>query len=361
MPTILTEQVDLTEAQFDREARVLRNVKLIKAGTSLNRRHYSEDVLRKAAPLFDGVKSFDGHEQRQRRVAETTGWYANPVYRDCAIYADRHFSGTQAGRDVMSVVEDIVGGHAPKSLAGLSINAVGVGKMQRMGDVDTLVVESITKAESVDDVSTPAAGGSYTESASKSGDALAVALVEAMTYEEFLGAHPEFTERLRREIKQVRMDEQFKTALAESEDKLKTAVAAAEQASAALKEAQASVGALTSERDAALVEAATARRALTVEQTLHDPKRKLPLAWKDALRKALTESEPAQWDRIIEQHRKLASSLGYKPLVTVTGAAQQVDVAPPVRMDESVRLTPTPDEDLTAWLARMAGNQAHAS
>lgn len=327
MPTILNEQIDLSEATLDAAARVLQNVVLIRVGTSLNRRHYSEDVLRKAAPVFEGVPAYDSHDRRARRVGETTGWYTNVRFENGALRADRHFSTTQAGRDVQGIAEDIVSKRAPRTVAGLSINAVGVGKTQKLNDGDALVIESITKAESVDDVTTPAAGGSYTEAA-KQGDVLAVALVEAMTYEEFRAARPEFIERLRKEIQTVRQEEALKTVQAEADQQVKTAKTEAEQATRALEEAQQTMAQLTTEREAAAGEAQTARHALAVEQALHDPKLRLPVAWKDALREKLTGAAPDQWDGIVESYRKLATSGGFKPQVAVGGASQQVDVTP---------------------------------
>lgn len=353
MPILLTEQVDLSEATIDHDGRVLKNVVLIRAGTSLNRRHYSEAVLAKAAPSFDGVPAFDSHDSRARKVAEMTGWYKNPRFVEGKLYADRYFSGTQAGRDMQAIAEDIVNGVAPRTLAGLSINAVGTGKQQKLSDGDALVIESITKVTSVDDVTSPAAGGSYTEAA-KAGDELAVALIEAMTYEEFLAARPDFTERLRKEIKAVRQEDALKTGLAEADQKVKAAETEAEQATRALADAQQTIETLTQARESAVQEAATARRALAVEQVLNDPKIKLPGAWKDALREQLNKAEPDGWSGIVEDYRRLATSAGHKPQVSVSGAPQQVDLPMQVPVREQVNLNPAPDEDAHAWIARLA-------
>lgn len=350
--TILTEQVDLTEAKIDREARVLRNVKLIAAGTSLNRRHYSEDVLRKSAPLFEGVPSFDGHETRRNRVAETTGWYANVEYRNGALYADRYFSGTQAGRDVMSVVEDIVSGVAPKRLAGLSINASGKGKQQRLDDGDALVVESITKAESVDDVFSPAAGGSYTEA--KQGDALALALIEAMEYQEFLEARPDYTERLRKEFKTARQDEALKAVAAEADQRVKDAEQMTEQTIAALTEAQETAQRLTAERDAALAEVQAARRDLAIEKALAGVR--LPQDWRDSLREQLASADEAAWGSIIERETRKAQVIGYRPRVeNVRGSDQHIEDAP---LDEGQAFNPLPrnGERIEDWAQRITGH-----
>src|SRR5690606_24382967 len=87
-----------------------------------------------------------------------------------------------SGRPAIGVV---AAGTAPKSLAGLAVNAVGSARKREDGGV---VVEAISYAHSVDDVTTPAAGGGYVESVQ--GDALAQALIEAMTYDEWVSARP---------------------------------------------------------------------------------------------------------------------------------------------------------------------------
>jgi hypothetical protein len=311
MPTILTEQIDLSEAQIDHEQRVLRNVVLIRAGTSGNRRHYSEELLQKSAALFEGVPAYDSHDSRKRTVAETTGWYKNVRYVDGALRGDRYFSGTQAGRDVQSIAEDIVSGVAPRTLAGLSINAVGAGKVQRLSDGDALVVESISKATSIDDVGRPAAGGGYVESAS--GDELALGLLEAMTIEEYTEARPDFIQRLQKEWKTMRDGKAVEAAKAD-----------ADQSAEALNEAQATIARLTEERDAAVTEAETARRNLLVEQVLNDPKVKLPVLWKTKLRTELMEADPSQWGTLTEELQKLAASAGHSNRVPVSGADQQI-------------------------------------
>src|SRR6185295_14829913 len=99
-------------------------------------------------------------------------------------------------------------------------NAVGAGKMKKYDDGEALEVTSITRALSVDDVSSPAAGGGYTLTAS-SGDEIMTGMLEALSYQEWFEARPEYIEKLKREWKTVRLDEETKRLLAESEAKLK--------------------------------------------------------------------------------------------------------------------------------------------
>lgn len=322
MPTILTEQIDLSEAQVDSDNRVIKDVVLIRAGMSLNRRMYSEAVIQKAAPLFEGTRAFDSHAKGERRVGELTGYYTNVRYSEGRLLADRHFTRTQAGNDVWSVVEDIVRQKAPRSLAGLSINAVGSGKPRKYDDGEGLEVESITAANSVDDVINAAAGGGYSLTAG-GGDALALALMQAMTLEEFTEARPDFIQRLQKEWKTMRDGEAVKAAVAAKE----AALADADQAAETLKEAQATITRLEQEREAAVTTAETARRALVIEQTLNAPQIKLSAAWKTELRTQLAESDPQTWSSQIERYQKLAASAGQKPPVSVSGAAQQVSPA----------------------------------
>lgn len=335
MKTVLTEQIDLSEAQLDTEARVLRNVTLIRAGMSKNRRFYSDTVLQAAAPVFEGVKAYDGHKRGSRQVAETTGWYANVRYDNGALKADRHFTRTDAGRNVMVVAEDIVAGRAPATLAGLSINAVGAGSTKKFDDGEALNVESITGATSVDDVDEPAAGGTYLTASN--GDELAAKLLAALTFEEWHAVNVEYVKRLQKEWKTMR-----------EADGVQAAKAEADHHRTALTEAQERLSALETERDAATSERDAARRDLAIVEALAAAK--LPAEWKTDLRETLAKAEPSQWKSIIERERKKAGSAGYAPRVLVSGAGQQVNEG--VFFEEQVSPVPRDDEDMVAWMQR---------
>ncbi len=306
---VLAEALDLSEAQFDTENRVLRNVGLIRVGKSLNKRYYTEAALQNAVSVFEGSKAFDSHAKGERRVGELTGYYQNVRFEDGILKADRYFLPTRAGQDVMAVVEAIKNG-APRNLAGLSINAVGTGKMGKYDGEDMLGVESITSANSVDDVVSPAAGGAYILTAS-TGDEMANAYIAALTYEEWFESRPEFIKRVQNEMKAVRQDEAVKAALAEA-DTLKTA----------LNEAQSLLETLKSERDAALVEASSKARELALEKTFR--KVGLPPAVENDLRERLMETAPEKWLTIIAGERTKLTALGLAPKVKVTGAGQQI-------------------------------------
>lgn len=308
MTTLLIESLDLTEAQFDSNTRTLKNVGLISAGKSLNRRYYSEAVLQGAVKVFEGSKAFDSHAKGERRVGELTGWYENVRFDGGKLKADRHFLPTNAGKDVMAVVEAILNG-APRNLAGLSINAVGNGKMQKLDGEDYLHIESITAANSVDDVVNPAAGGSYIESAAL-GDELMNAYIQALTFEEYFNARPEYIKRIQNEMKTVRQDDAIKAVKTEADTHL-----------AALNEAQSELTSLSTLHEATSAELAQVRRELALEKALRVAS--LPALYEDDVRKRLINESEDKWLAVIDTEKKKAKRVApIQPIVT--GAGQQV-------------------------------------
>lgn len=333
---IFQERLDLSEAQFDAENRVIRNVVLIRAGMSQNRKHYPETVLQAAAAKFDGVKAYDSHKRGARSVAELTGWYANVRYSEGKLIADRYFTTTDAGRNVMHVAQDIVEQRAPATLAGLSINAVGTGKQQKFDDGDAIHVESITGVTSVDDVDSPAAGGSYLLTAS-GGDELTTQVLQTMTFEEWFETRPDFVERVHKELKLVRQDDAVKAAKAEADHNRLTLI-----------EAQSMIETLTQERDAALQESQQARRELAIERALDGSR--LPATHKNDLRERFKTTDPSQWVGIIERESEKAKAHAPRPVVT--GAGVQVNTPQPIQ--ETFDPRPRDDEDSESYARRMA-------
>lgn len=336
---VLTERLDLSEAQLDAENRVLQNVVLIRAGLSANRRRYTESVLQAAVPVFEGAKAYDSHSRNERKVSDLTGWYANVRYTDGKLIADRYFSRTDAGRNVMSIAEDIVAGIAPATLAGLSINAVGKGKTVKADGGDVLEVEAISAANSVDDVTEPAAGGAYALQAGLTGDSLAADVLAAIEYEEWIAARPEYTARMQREWSTVRQDAAVKAAQAE-----------ADQLRRSLKEAQDAIKRIEAEREAAARETVQARRELALSDALAGVK--LPAPWKTDLRERLSAADPKDWAAIIESEQRKAETAGHKPRISVQGAAVQVASTPVIAEDASP--LPLPNENVEDWQRRLA-------
>lgn len=332
---VFAEALDLSEATADADARTIRDVVLIKAGMSANRRYYPEKVLREAQTVFEGAKAYADHPSKageknlpERSVRDLTGWYEHVRYENGALRADRVFSRTQAGQDVWALAEDIVSGRAPKTLAGLSIRASGVGAKKDYEDGEALEVEAITAAISVDDVTTPAAGGMYL--AASAGDDLTAGLMEALSFDEWREARPEFVEQLKKEWQVVRQTDALKAAQAESEAR-RVALESAEQA---LNEAQAQLTAHAEqdagllaetrrEADEAIAARDAARRDLEIEQLLR--KAKLPTNWEASLRTRLMEADRDKWPGILKDEHTKAKFIA-KPESTqrVGGAEPQV-------------------------------------
>lgn len=338
--TIFTEAIDLTEATLDTANRVLQGVVLIRAGESANKRDYPAAVLAASVPVFEGVKSFADHpsrtdikERSERSVRDITGWYANVRYEEGRLIADRHFVPTQAGNDAWALAEMVATGKAPKSLAGLSINAVGSARKREDGGV---VVEAITFAHSVDDVTTPAAGGSYLESV-QSGD-LTAALLETMSYDEWVSARADYTARFEGEHKKVRWNGELKEATRQN-----TEYAARVQA------LEAEVSQLQESETAARARALDAEKRVLVVTTL--AKVSIPASWKESLTQELLDADPEKWDGIMQREISKAKSAGHKPRVEVNVPGPQINPQPQMVVMES--LAPRDDEDPVAWAERV--------
>lgn len=139
---------------------------LIQEGLSGNRRLYTADALRGAAPLFEGAQVFWNHDQ--------TGSMRDP--RDLAGFVRAPKFGLLEGGKAPSVVMGTFVATDPKArtllreafeagkpdLFGLSIHAGGKGEIVRHTDGRPAHrVDSIDSVESVDIVSKPAAGGRF--------------------------------------------------------------------------------------------------------------------------------------------------------------------------------------------------------
>lgn len=295
---VFIEALDLTEAQLDAEKRTARQ-RLITAGRSANGRVYGENVLQAAAQLFEGVKTYANHPTRserrdrpERNTRDITGWITDIEYREGALYGTRHFARTQAGQDMWALVEDVVEKRAPASLIGASINAVGKASRDDSGD---WLVESIDQVHSVDDVTTPAAGGGFLAE-SATGD-LTDALLAELTYEEWFEANPDFTKRLQKEMKATRQTDAVKAAKAE-----------ADRANQALTEAQHQITSLTDDNTRLAAETEQLRRKLVLEQTLRQVN--LPATWEESLRARLVSVEVETWPAIIREEMAKAQSAG---------------------------------------------------
>jgi hypothetical protein len=341
---VFIEALTLEEATLDAEQRTARQV-LIRAGRSANGRVYRPEVLMQAAPLFEGVKTYANHpsaaerrDRPERSTRDVTGWLTDVEWREGALYATRHFARTQAGNDTWALVEDVVTGRAPTSLVGASINAVGQAVK---GDNGDWLVEAIEYVHSVDDVTTPAAGGGFVRLGESAGDDLTGALLAALDYDEWYeaGKARKFTSRLQNELKAIRQTEALKAAEAE-----------AERTALALQEAQDNTTSLTEQVAMLARQVAESRRDLLLEKALR--RVNLPAAWEHSLREQLTAADPEQWAGIIDNEKQKAALLPKsRPAVTGAGArvAEAVITAPGPQ-----DLTPREHEDVEAWRRRIS-------
>jgi len=160
-----TETIWMAEdTSIDEAAGVIRGVKII-GTSSRNGRTYPPDVLRKAAPLYEGAMVNMNHREpgsgKGARVAEDRfGTLSAVSYREGkspGLYGDMHYfkSHDMAGR-----VAEAQRRPELRNTFGLSHDADGEGRQTGGG----FLVEKITKVHSVDVVSDPATNRSFFES-----------------------------------------------------------------------------------------------------------------------------------------------------------------------------------------------------
>ena len=157
--------VPLTEAKFDKGR---ATVIVIKPGFNTSEdRYYPADMLKRDYKIFEGMKMYADHptEDEDKNLPERsikdTGWVA--VLKDV--------SCDEAG--VVTGVAEIIEPWLMTKLAtlrdkkllsemGISINAVGKASKATIDGKETMVIEELTAARSVDFVTEPGAGGIVT-------------------------------------------------------------------------------------------------------------------------------------------------------------------------------------------------------
>jgi hypothetical protein len=160
----VTESFRLLEAKAkDAEGKVF-DVTLIRKGWSKNAppfdAYYSEAVLAAAAPLYEGVKAYADHptetemkDRPERSIRDIVGWYENVRVENGALRGELHL--LESAQPWLSPLLK-----EKPDLVGLSHNAMGKTKLAEAEGRTGRVVEAIAKVNSVDVVTTPAAGGS---------------------------------------------------------------------------------------------------------------------------------------------------------------------------------------------------------
>lgn len=146
--------------------RVFR-VRIIREGTSRNRKRYTESVLRKAASLYNGAKCYDHHRTPQEMQTSTVqglvGGYRNVAYEGDGLYGNLHLfpSATHTAEALDAAINAQAAGLPP--LVGISHDvhaSFKAGAPTSGGHVQEAV--AITRVNSADVVADPSAGGQAT-------------------------------------------------------------------------------------------------------------------------------------------------------------------------------------------------------
>ncbi len=209
--------VPLTEAKFDKGR---ATIIIIKPGFNADKsRYYPAEMLKRDYKVFEGQKMYADHptEQEDKELPErsikNTGWVA--VLKD--VVCD------EAG--VVTGIAEIIEPWLMRKLAtlqdkkllskmGISINAIGNASKATIEGKETLVIEELTGARSVDFVTEPGAGGSVTfYESDRSRD---VDLVELSVLRE---RRPELVKAIEANIR-AEITKEVKKAM-ENEDKIK--------------------------------------------------------------------------------------------------------------------------------------------
>jgi len=157
--TTLFEQTNLQSSRVDREAGVIRNVKIL-GRVSKNGRIYSRPAMKDAAKLYEGIRVNIDHPprhdpERERSFSDTIGQIRNVRIEDDSIRGDIHYNRSHAMADALAESAERF-----SNTLGLSHNAKGE---TRQADGQA-VVEAVTRVLSVDIVGIPATSSGLFES-----------------------------------------------------------------------------------------------------------------------------------------------------------------------------------------------------
>ena len=153
----------LTEATFDKGR---ATVIIIKAGFNATKdRYYPKEVLQRDYGIFEGLKMYADHptetEEKERPERSIREWVATLKDVTC------DESGTITG--IAEIIEPwlmqkLAALRDKKMLSemGISINAVGSASKATIDGIETLSIEKLERANSVDFVTEPGAGGAVT-------------------------------------------------------------------------------------------------------------------------------------------------------------------------------------------------------
>lgn len=355
---LMTEAIDRSSATLDADNRVLKNVVLIKAGMSANRKLYKPEALKNSAKVFEGTKAFVNHPSRtemkerpERSVEHVSGWYKNVRFENNMLVADRYFSSNAAGQNAFALAQDVLNG-APATLAGLSINAAGVGFAAKDDAGDYIEVENISHAYSVDDVTEPAAGGAYKLTASGN-DPMVEALMQAMSFDEWFQSRPDYIRRVQNEMKTVRQE----TAIKEVTEAKELALTEAGRLQGELEQMKTSLREAETAREAAEALAFRKAQELAIVEALG--KVSLKQSWKQDLKQKLIQTPEQDWPGLIEAEVRKAKDADALPQVEVPITAQPIVTNSSYRASAS--LAPRPGENEADWRERVRESISNAS
>lgn len=170
--------------RVDREKGVIFSVRV--CGTeSDNSRVYLPEALKKAIPLYEGVKVRLNHPKRpldERDISDTLGWLENVRQGDDgALYADLHFLRSHPYAEALCEAAE-----RNPALVGLSHNADGRGYEDDRG---RFVIQEIQTLRSVDVVDQPATSESIFESKGTPVPTTLRALIEASPRKQLFAKH----------------------------------------------------------------------------------------------------------------------------------------------------------------------------
>lgn len=146
--------------RVDRDAGIIFGVK-IAGEKSRNGRQYTAEALRRAAPLYEGVKCYIDHPKRDklgedRSVRECVGVFENVRYREGkGLYGDLKLRKASSSFEEMLEI-------ATNFSSNFGLSHVAGGKSRREGGID--VVYEIEEVYSVDLVTDPATTAGLYES-----------------------------------------------------------------------------------------------------------------------------------------------------------------------------------------------------
>lgn len=191
---VLTEAIFGQNCKVDREAGLIRGVKLLGLAAPTKNRRYAGQAAKKAVPLYEGARVYLNHPKKTetsepRSFGDRFGTIVNPEYREGdGNYGDlKYIPDHPMAKAILWLAEN-----DPKSF-GMSHRAQGKSRMEN----GTQVIEEITSVVSVDLVSDPATTNGLFESKESEDETMDLS---KLTIEEIKSGRPDLVESLSKAI-----------------------------------------------------------------------------------------------------------------------------------------------------------------